>query len=303
MDYILITGPGGFIGSSLLNYVKENEPSCLSKIVLLSDGVPDHKLIIPANNYYFTINDFLEREIDSFEAVIHIGAFTPKDHASANLFDYNYSNITNTAHLLKNLPKTGKFIYISTADVYPPVDGSIDENLQPAPSSFYGLCKLFCEQMVVAYCTANNMIPQVLRLGNIYGRGESAYKKLIPETIRHILMGNAPQIYGTGHSQRSFLHVSDCVSAIWKAITLDKFIGPVNIVSSKHYTVLDLVQTLMNISEKALKISFHKSTTKEHDVVFNNVKMTEYLTAESIDIHDGLRDEYFYTQKNLQPGW
>ena len=301
MGYILITGTGGFIGSNLLHYIRRQYPLDLEKIVLLSDHPPADIKSISPRNYRFTVDDFLIKGVDKLETVIHLGAFIPKDHSQANWKDENARNIINTEHLVKNLPSVPeRFIYISTTDVYMKGNGIIDENNTTSPLTFYGKCKLKCEDLIIHFCNQYQVIPQILRLGNIYGTGERAFKKLIPETIRHLLNGESPIVYGTGEERRNFYHVLDCVTNIWIASKLTEYPGPVNIVSSKSAQIKEIVEMLIHISKASIPVQFINTPTKQYDVVFDNSRMIKYFYPEKVDLYKGLAAEFEYAKSNQQ---
>ncbi len=66
----------------------------------------------------------------------------------------------------------------------------------------------------------------ILRLGQIYGPGEEAHEKLVPQTILALLRGAAPAIHGDGSAQRELLFVTDAVEAIVRAPGGDARSGP-----------------------------------------------------------------------------
>ena len=136
-------------------------------------------------------------------------------------------------------------------------------------------------------------VVQVLRLGHIYGQGEEAYKKLIPETIRNIKSDKAPVIYSAGNEKRSYLHISDCVRAIWSAVQLDEPIGPVNIASAKAYPIKDIIQILVDVSGKNLRPDILYKNIPVRDVLFDNKKMEHYLTVEEQCLHEGLKQQFY----------
>lgn len=293
MGNIVITGCTGFIGKKLLNYIVEHQLLKTEQVVVLGSIPVDGMLFLPHNNYAFSKEDFLSLGINSIDAVIHLGAFIPKTAAETNNYDQNLSNVYNTAYLLANLPSVPeRFVFISTVDVYTGADTAIDESAPTVPQTFYGNCKLFCEQIVLQWCTTHHSIPQILRLGHIYGPGEEAFKKLIPETIRKILKNEAPVIYSSGLEKRSYLHVSDCVAAIMQAVTLKTYPGPINIASSTAITVKDLINKLVVISGKKLETEILNKDIPVRDVLFKNDKMQQLLHKEEKHIDAGLEEEF-----------
>src|SRR3546814_5345856 len=96
--------------------------------------------------------------------------------------------------LLESLPsRPATFVIFSTIDVYAPVDsGCLTEASPVDPPSLYGASKFFCEKLVAAYAMDHGYDHAILRIGHTYGPGEDAYEKLIPQAIRALLEGKAP---------------------------------------------------------------------------------------------------------------
>ncbi len=292
---ILVTGATGFIGKNVLATLVSNIQHQYDKIIILSkDKVADF-ICINHNNYQFSIQDFIDQGIRSIDIVIHLGAFTPKTSAESNDIEKSVSNIVNTQYLINNLPsKPKKFIFTSTLDVYDNINGVIVEGTAAIPSSLYGQSKLFCEKMLEEWAIKNDVIIQILRLGHIYGNGEDAYQKIIPQTIRKVLQGDSPYIFSDGREKRSFIHVTDCCKLILKAIELCNYKKPINIVSNQKISILDLVEMIIEVAGCKVKPIIQNHTVKTRDLVFDNSKMEHYLGSESITLKDGLREEYEY---------
>jgi nucleoside-diphosphate-sugar epimerase len=292
MGYILVTGGSGFIGKKLIEYIKESGIIDPRHVLMLgSSGYPginyvDHK------NYSFTKNDLSNAGVSDISAVIHLGAFIPKSSAELNEYSRNLSNVTNTAWLLNNLTSIPeRFIFISTIDVYEKTTELINENITANPETFYGKCKLFCEQLIQQWCDQRSVMLQILRLGHIYGAGEEAYKKLIPETIRKVIKNEQPVIFSDGSERRSFLHVKDCVRCIVQALQLQAFPGPINIASSKSITIKDLVGMIISISNAKLNPLILNQDVPVRHIEFDTSRMESHFGPEFIKLNDGLRDE------------
>ncbi|MEO7561812.1 MAG: SDR family oxidoreductase [Ferruginibacter sp.] len=292
MGYILITGASGFIGSKLVNYISSVLED-KSRILLLSSAHSAEYGYVLHKNYKFATSGFLDKGYSQIDVVIHAGAFTPKSSVEANLYNENIRNVINTNYLLNNLPCIpAKFIFISTLDVYEATTEVINENTPLQPSGFYGICKLFCEKMIEQWGKQNESKIQILRLGHIYGSGEEAYKKLIPEAIRKILQDKSPVIYSEGEEKRSYLHINDCVRAIWNSLQLQEEVGPINIVSGKAYAIKEIIQLLINISRKNISMEILNNKIKVCDMLFDTRKMEKYLTTEKVTITEGLEQEF-----------
>ncbi|WP_418185370.1 NAD-dependent epimerase/dehydratase family protein [Aliarcobacter vitoriensis] len=290
---LLLTGTTGFIGSNLLKFIEKEYKDDYEIVLLSSNENRKYKTVIH-KNYTFTKNDFFEKNIKKIDIVIHIGAFTPKSGVEANNIEKSNTNINNTKYFIDNLPNTPtKFIFLSTIDVYGKVQGLISEDILANPVTLYGWSKLYCEKMLENWSKENNIILQILRIGHIYGKGEEAYKKVIPVTIQKIKEDKSPQIFGTGCEKRSFLHIDDVSNLIMKSILLQKYEGVMNLCSSNSYTVKNIVEMLIEISTKKVQIDYIRTENRGVDFEFDTSKMNKLLGFERINIKDGLSDEYF----------
>lgn len=248
--------------------------------------------------YTFSKDNFYQQGITQIDTVIHIGAFTPKTGQNANCIWESLTNVNNTWHLLNNLPNTPeKFIYLSTIDVYQTTTSIIDENTPTNPDSLYGWSKLLCEKIVEESAKTQGYIPQILRIGHIYGVGEEKYKKLIPETIKKICKDQGPIIFSDGSEKRSFLHISDCCNMLVKTLELVEYVGPINIVSGKSLSVKEIVELIINISGKNISCEIQNKSIPSRSYEFCNKKMEKYLCSEEVTLREGLTEEYEYISK------
>ena len=290
MNKVLITGTTGFIGSALVDYVKNNRSEYLKDIIALSTKNNPTINTILYDNVSLSIP-----QIENITDVIHLGAFIPKISALANDIDKCTSNIEFTKLLLQQIPNSiNKFVFISTVDVYRIDGNTINESTQTEPSGLYGWSKLYCEKIVEQWCKQNNVKCTILRLGHIYGPGEEVYLKLIPETIKKLITGVQPTIYTKGEEIRSFLHIDDCVRCIWAALNINAVNGLINIVSGNAFTIKQIVELLIQCSGKNIEPQILGNSIKTNDYIFDNSIMIEYFGKEKVDLLDGLKNEYEY---------
>ncbi|AJQ26087.1 NAD-dependent epimerase/dehydratase family protein [Pelosinus fermentans] len=298
---ILLTGTTGFIGSNLLTVLTHKQKESENNIIILSHRETENSpyIYIDHKNYQFVKEDFLEKKIENIDIIIHLGAFTPKNSQQANNVDKCISNIINTQYLCANLPSIPKkMIFISTLDVYMNSNEPITEDTPTIPCTLYGQSKLFCEKMLEQWAIENQVVLQILRVGHIYGKGEGAYHKIIPVSIKEILLDHNPVIISNGSEKRSFLNVVDCCNLIMKAVELKEYKGPINLVSNQSISILELVQMLIDISKKNILPHIKNENIKTKDFIFNNAKMIKYLGMETISIRVGLEEEYEYFKSN-----
>ena len=291
---IIITGASGFIGQKLISQVVFEYPR--ANIVLISSKEIKPYQTLIHNNYEVRPKDFINLGIIEIDVLILLGAFTPKYNSDADNILKTKTNVDSTINILGSIPKVKKIIYISTIDVYEFKDEIITESTNTTPQTLYGFSKLFSEKIVEKFCVNNKVVFQILRLGHIYGAGEDAYKKLIPNTIRGVLNDRKVTIYNQGSAKVSFLSVTDCTKNIVESIKLDYHVGPINLVSNTSLTVREIVDLIIKLSsvEYNVEVSNLNISASLRNYVFDNVKMTKYLKGEVSILENELLDEINY---------
>lgn len=289
---VLITGANGFLGRNLLSIVREQNAIPDENIILLtSTPINNYKCVIHGN-YSYCKEEYEKIGVMFIDAVIHIGAAKPQSGKEIEDLERYYQNVKNTYHLISTLPNIpSKFIYISTVSVYgESFNERISESTVPSPISLYGMSKLFCEKMLESWAIDNKVILQILRVGQLFGRGE-AHAGLIPTIIRCVNDGTNPIIYTMGEELRSYLHVNDCANAIISALRYNRQLPIINVVSRNEHTVLEIVNLIIRISGKSLEPIVTGVEKNATSYIFDASKMLQYLGMEKVNLAEGILDE------------
>ncbi len=275
----LVMGGGGFIGSHMVNSLKEegfyvravdlNQP-------LFTDSSADDFIVYDLTkqdnfNEVISIDGSPFDEIYQFAAdmggagYIFTGDFDADIMSSSCLININFLNFQKNLEELKG--KKSRIFYSSSACIYPEYNqlepdnpNCKEETAYPAdPDSEYGWEKLFSERLYLSFLRNYKMNIHIARYHNIFGP-EGAYdngKEKAPAAICR-KVANAKQIdeievWGDGEQTRSFLYIDECLEATKKLIRSD-FTGPVNIGSEEMVTINKLVEIVSKISEKDISI-------------------------------------------------
>ena len=290
---ILITGATGFIGSRVLKKII-NECS-KDNLVALSSKFLNIKTILH-NNYNFDENYLLNNGCNDIDTIIHIGAFIPKTSSDVNNINNCASNISSTLKLINSkLPRLKRFIFISTIDVYSEDSYVVSESSEIKPVSLYGWSKLYCEEMIKFFSEEKNIVFQILRLGHVFGEGEEKYNKILPLTIKKIINNEEIQIWGDGKAIRTFIYIDDVVKAIINSIYLQTS-NIINIVGEEKLTIKELINKVVKISNKNIKISHVETNISNRNLIFDNSLMKKLLLSEITKIDTGLKKEYHYME-------
>jgi nucleoside-diphosphate-sugar epimerase len=293
---ILVTGVSGFIGKHLLNTLLKTYGHD-NILALTSKPINQCKYLLH-NNYSFDEDFFIKNGFDKIHTIIHAGAYTPKSNKEANHIEYCNSNILSTTKIITSkLPCLKKVIFLSTLDVYKN-NSIISEETEIAPVSLYGYSKLYGEELVLSFAKQKQIKSQILRVGHVYGEGEEKYKKIIPLTMRKLLLGEPLDLYNEGDEIRTFIHVRDIVDNIIKTIKLEENIGVINLVGEDKIQIKNLIKQIISISKTDPIINKVETESTPRNLMFNNSKMKNYLGSPKITLEEGLRLEWNY-MKNI----
>lgn len=294
---ILVTGASGFIGTHLIARLMQVSGV---KLLLLSRqkgrSAQENVTWLKGELSQLMPEFWKANGVDQIDYTFHLGGFIPKKAMESNQTDQAVNdNISGTRALLRSLPSgSGKLVFSSTVDVYaqPQVGEIITEHSAINPSSIYGASKFFCEKLVSSWATENGSNYAILRYGHIYGPGEEAYQKMIPETIRRLRAGKAPIAYGDGSALRDFLYVADAVEATIRAALVEGAIKTINIVRGESVQVKEVVSTLIGLSSAKSEIEFLADKPAGLSLRFENTQMKEALgTWALISLEAGLEAE------------
>lgn len=295
---ILITGASGFIGKHLLKFLTDKYGQ--KDIVALTSQPIENVQCVLHNNYRFEVDIFIKHGFEKIETIIHAGSFIPKKSSDINNINASNMNISTTEALIgAHLPNLKKVIYLSTVDIYNS-DSIITEQTTESPVSMYAHSKLYIEKMLRNWAIQEKKVVQILRIGHVYGPGEEAYAKLIPETIRKILLNQDLTIWGSGEELRSFIYIDDLVKAIVKSIDYDESLGEINLSGRQPITILNLVEKIKEIAKSTVNIEKAEFNFKGRNLEFDNSKMLKFLLDKETNLDDGLLAEYQFMKQSKQ---
>ena len=201
MKNILITGIHGFVGSNLVEALKENHTIYgLDIIFPKKEGVEKT----------FSWSEL--NSIPKMDTVIHLAGKAhsiPKTEAEKQaFFDVNYQGTINLCKGLEQSELPKSFIFVSTVAVYGREEGeSISEEHPLNGSTPYALSKIQAEQYLTEWCEKNQIVLSILRPSLIVGTNPPGN---LGAMINGIKSGRYLSIAG-GKARKSMLMVNDIV--------------------------------------------------------------------------------------------
>lgn len=258
---ILITGGCGFIGSHFINYIFDKYDKIniinIDAMYYCANENNINESIRQSNRYCLlkiNINDIKDDLLDTYNInyIIHFAAQSHVQNSFEDAIQYTVDNVLGTHNLLEYCRKSGKikkYIHVSTDEVYG--ESKLDENRKTEltllkPTNPYAGTKAAAELITQTYLHSFNLPIIITRGNNVYGKNQYP-EKIIPKFIYLLNNNKKVTIQGKGNALRSFLHVSDVVSAFDIILQKGKIGEIYNIGSDDkmEYSVIDIAKILI----------------------------------------------------------
>jgi len=222
MSSVLVTGGCGFIGSTFIRWLLEDDPE--ARIVnfdklTYAGNLENLAAVAEADRYEFRLGDIADRErvdglLEEFEidAIVNFAAESHVDRSILDSTPFIQTNIVGTQVLIDaaRAAGTGRFVQVSTDEVYGSLGatGAFTEQTPLAPNSPYAASKTAADLLVRAAVHTHGFPGVVTRCSNNYGPYQFP-EKLIPLFISNALDHQSLPVYGDGENVRDWIHVDD----------------------------------------------------------------------------------------------
>ncbi len=263
---IIVTGCAGFIGSHLTEYLVKCGYEVLGLDNLITGKKKFMSNFINKKNFDFKKVDLYKSNINKYFAnaktVFHLAANADVKNGLNNPDKDLKQNTIVTFKILEamRINKVKNIYFSSTGSIYgePDTFPTKEDAKFPIQTSLYGSSKLACEGLIQAYSKGYNLNAFIFRFVSIFGPRYTHghlfdfYKKLKKNP-------NILNVLGDGYQSKSYLNVSDCVSAIIN-IFKKKYKGVhiYNLGLNQYITVRQSIAKLTKIMNLKPKLIFGK---------------------------------------------
>jgi GDP-D-mannose 3',5'-epimerase len=272
MKKVLICGAGGFIGGHLVKYLKDKGYWVRGVDLKHNEWQPVHEIadeFVKADlRNPQVVYEVLEGIDEVYQLAADMGGagfvFTGENDADIM---HNSALINMNIAYYACVRKISKIFYSSSACMYPEHNqldpdnpNCTEDSAYPAnPDSEYGWEKLFSERLFLSFMRNKGIQVRIARFHNIfgeYGSWTGGREKAPAAFCRKVAVateGEEIEVWGPGSQTRSFLHVSECVEAVYRFMQ-SSFPGPVNIGSEEMISINNFAKMAIDISGKDVSI-------------------------------------------------
>jgi nucleoside-diphosphate-sugar epimerase len=298
---VLVTGGGGFIGSSLVRRLLE-----LGHDVRVLDNFSTgnrRNLVDVADEI-----EVVEGELRSYErvhnatrgveVVFHQGALPSVPRSVQDPLTTGAVNVEGTMNVLLAARDEGvrRVINASSSSVYGN-SGTLPrvETQFPDPISPYAVSKLAGERYCVSFARVYGLETVTLRYFNVFGPNQdptSQYAAVVPRFIAAVDAGEPVPIYGDGEQSRDFTYVDNVVEANVLAADADDASGEVlNIATGTSRSVNALADTIGEVLGKPVEREYLDPRTGDVRDSWADVSAAQRMLGweARIDLDEGLR--------------
>ncbi len=265
MKKILVTGGAGFIGSHLCKRLLKdgNEVICLDNYFTGSKS----NIVDLLENPYFELirHDVTMPFYTEADEIYNLACPASPVHYQYNPIKTIKTSVMGAINMLGLAKRIkAKILQASTSEVYgdPTIHPQTEEywgNVNPIGSrSCYDEGKRCAESLFVNYNKQNDVRIKIVRIFNTYGPNMHPNDgRVISNFVVQALQNKPITIYGDGSQTRSFQYVDDLVEGMIRMMaTEDDVIGPINVGNPGEFTILELAEKIIKLTDSKSKLEF-----------------------------------------------
>jgi len=318
LNFILVTGGYGFIGSNFIRYVfnKYSSLNIINLDALTYAGNPDNlKGINNDPRFKFVKGDIQDKKlvdkiIKGCDAVVHFAAESHVDRSIEGAGEFIQTNVYGTYVLLQSAleaMESGKgikrFVMISTDEVYGdiPPDHSSKETDPLMPRNPYAASKAGADRLAYSYHETHKLPVVIARSSNNFGPYQYP-EKILPLFIINLIEGKKVPLYGDGRNIRDWLYVEDNCRAIDMVLRQGKNGEVYNIGGGNEKPNIELTKKLLKIMGRDEDSIEFVQDRKGHDRRYSldSSKIKELLGGKpQYDFDTALKDTVNWYVENM----
>ncbi|MGL5272823.1 MAG: UDP-glucuronic acid decarboxylase family protein [Phocaeicola sp.] len=266
MKRVLISGGAGFIGSHLCTRLinEGNYVICLDNF--FTGRKENIKHLMDHPNFELVKHDVINPFWTKVDEIYNLACPASPVHYQFDPINTIKTSFLGTYHMLGLAKRcNARLLQASTSEVYgdPITHPQVETdwgNVNPVGiRSCYDEGKRAAETLCVDYHRQHQLSVKIIRIFNTYGtKMREDDGRVVSNFIVQALRGEDITIYGDGSQTRSFQYVDDLVEAMIRTMqTEDSFIGPVNVGNPCEFSMNELAELVIKLTNSKSKVVYH----------------------------------------------
>ncbi|WP_312518558.1 UDP-glucuronic acid decarboxylase family protein [Anaerospora sp.] len=262
---ILVTGGAGFLGSHLCERLLSDGHDVVCVDNFFTGRKENVRHLIANPNFELIRHDITNPLFIEVDQIYNLACPASPVHYQYNAIKTIKTSVIGAINMLGLAKRVNATILqASTSEVYgdPEVHPQSEQyrgNVNPiGPRACYDEGKRCAETLFFDYHRQHNVDIKVIRIFNTYGpRMNPEDGRVVSNFIVQALSGQPITIYGNGQQTRSFCYVDDLIEGIIRTMNSSKgFTGPVNLGNPGEFTMLELAQKIIQLTDSKSKITY-----------------------------------------------
>lgn len=310
MKRILITGGAGFLGSHLCDRLLKDGADVLCVDNFFTGTKQNIAHLIGHPYFELSRHDVTFPLYVEVDQIYNLACPASPVHYQFDPVQTTKTSVHGAINMLGLAKRVKARIFqASTSEVYGdpemhPQQESYWGRVNPiGPRSCYDEGKRCAETLFFDYQRQHNLDIKVVRIFNTYGpRMHPNDGRVVSNFIVQALRGEDITIYGNGQQTRSFCYVDDMIEGFVRMMNSEGgFTGPVNMGNPGEFTMLELAENVLKLTNSKSKLAFHPLPTDDPKQRQPDIALAkEQLGWEpKIALEDGLKETVAYFRKTL----
>src|SRR3984957_10151334 len=303
MALYLITGVGGFIGSSLARALLARGES-VRGIDNFATGRRENlaEILDRIDFHESSIIDLqaMHRACEGVDYVLHQAAIPSVPKSVLDPVGSNQANVDGTVNVLVAArdARVKRVIYAASSSVYGDTPTlPKHEGMTPDPISPYAVAKLASEHYMVSFYRCYQLETVALCYFNIFGPRQdpsSPYSGVLAKFITLMLSGQSPTIFGDGEQSRDFTYIDNVVEAnllACKAPAAQAAGQMFNVATGRRVTLNETFKLLQGLTSYSGQPKYgpERGGDIKHSLADISKAKAELAYEPKVDFEEGLR--------------
>jgi UDP-glucuronate decarboxylase len=307
---ILITGASGLIGTYLVSCLKELIQTHNIDIFVWVKNDIEKEFLEIFDGCNIVKDDITNTSsfstLPNFDLIIHSAGYGQPDKFMDDKLKTIFLNTSSTMELFKKLNLGGKFLFVSTSELYSGIDEqNISENqIGNTNTNHPRACYIEgkrCGESICHIQKEKGYDVKIIRLSLAYGPGTKRNdKRVINSLIQKGLTSDSIKLLDNGEAIRTYCYITDVIEMFWNILLFGKDVL-YNVGGESVTSIYDLSKLIGDKLNKDVIIP-KESNQQVGNPKIVNISIEKYLKEfnkkDFISLNDGL-DNTINWQKNL----